>query len=114
MKKAYLHLIKYALAEGKLIAVNDGEEVFKPSGKYKDIKDNIEAVEIGSFDIVNKPEIDPGEDWSKSDYVRVGWAAIIIPGPGMVDNEESVADYSAVSKFMDAWNKKWYEDEPNA
>ena len=111
MKKAYLHLIKYALAEGKYIAVHDGEEVFKASNKYKEIKDNIEAVEMAEIVIYDAPIKIEGKD--KLQIKRIGWALIICPGPGMVDNEESVADYS-VCPFLDEWNKQWYIDEPRA
>ena len=78
MKKAYLTLIKNALAKDLTISVWDGEEwQVKRSTSYQDIKDAIESVEIAELRIRDQDKI-------------IGWASII------PDNEPdcTVADYT--------------------
>ena len=93
MTKAYLTLIKNALAKGLTISVHDGEcwEV-KRSTSYKAIKDSIESVEVAELRLRN------------SDGEVVGWAQVI---PDL-DPEETLSDYT-YSKFMselvgDTWD----------
>lgn len=92
MQKAYLKLIKNALAKGLTISVFDGEcwDV-KRSTSYKAIKDSIESVEVAELRLREGDNI-------------VGWAQVI---PDL-DPEETLADYT-YSKFMaelvgDTWD----------
>lgn len=78
MKKAYLTLIKNALAKDLTISVWEGEEwQVKKSISYKDIKDAIESVEVAELRIRQGNDI-------------VGWA-LILPA---LDPEETVADHT--------------------
>jgi hypothetical protein len=79
MKKAYLELIKNALAKDLTISVFDGEEWgVKKSTSYKEIKDCVESVEEAQLRLRNKE----GE--------IVGWA-LIIDG---LEPDETVADFT--------------------
>jgi Glu-tRNA(Gln) amidotransferase subunit E-like FAD-binding protein len=79
MKKAYLELIKNAIAKDLTISVFDGEvwEV-KKSTKYTEIKECIESVEEAQLRFRN------------ADNEIVGWA-LILPD---LDPEETVADFT--------------------
>jgi hypothetical protein len=79
MTKAYLTLIKNALAKDLTISVWDGEEwQVKRSSSYKAIKDAIESVEVAELRIRN------------SEGNCLGWAQII---PDL-DPEETLADHT--------------------
>lgn len=81
MKKAYLELIKKALAKEYVISVHDGEEwAVKKSSSYQDIKEAIESVEVAELRIR-----------SKDDEYIIGWAQII---PDL-EPDCTVADYTA-------------------
>ena len=49
MKKAHLHLIKWGLAKGYHIAVYGEGQFGLISDKYKEVKDEVEACDIGSI-----------------------------------------------------------------
>jgi hypothetical protein len=79
MKKAYLELIKNALAKGLTISVFDGEEwAVKRSTGYKEIKEAVESVEVAEIRLRN------------ADGEKVGWA-MIIDG---LEPDETVADFT--------------------
>ena len=91
MQTAHLHLIKYALKQGHVISVWDGEEwQVKRSSSYKAIKDAIDSVEESELVIRNKE----GE--------RLGWARIIDQGTP----DETVSDYT-LTPLMDAWEETY-------
>jgi hypothetical protein len=67
MKKAYLELIKNALAKDLTVSVHDGGEwQVKRSSGYQEIKDAIESVDFSELRLRNKA----GE--------VVGWAQIVL------------------------------------
>ena len=81
MKKAYLTLIKNALAKGLTVSVWDGEEwQVKRSIGYQAIKEAIESVEVAELRLRDQ------------EGKVVGWAMII---PDGVEPDETVADYTA-------------------
>ena len=105
---AYRSLIKFLLAKGLKVVVWDGEEwavkakVGKPS-KFNEIVDAIKAVEEAEILVLAEkhgPSL-PGERLGHA-KVPGGWAYIIVPGPGAVSDEESVADWS-VGGVIDEW-----------
>ena len=81
MKKAYLTLIKNALAKGLTVSVWDGEEwQVKKSSSYQDIKDAIESVDISEL------------RFRKKDCEEIlGWAMVVLD----CEPECTVADYTA-------------------
>jgi hypothetical protein len=94
MKKAYLTLIKNALAKDLTISVWDGEEwQVKRSTKYQDIKEAIESVELAEIRIRDK------------DKNVLAWAQIV---PDL-DPEETLADYSYTKFMYDLLNLTWEE-----
>ena len=91
MQTAHLHLIKFALKQGHVISVWDGEEwQVKRSSSYKAIKEAIDSVEESELVIRNKE----GE--------RLGWARIIDQGIP----DETVSDYT-LTPLMDAWEETY-------
>lgn len=94
MRKAYLTLIKNALAKDLLISVFDGEiwEV-KKSSKYQEIKDCIESVEEAQLRIRDK------------DNNVLAWV-LVLPG---LDPEETVADYSDNQLMADLLEEEYQQ-----
>ena len=91
MQTAHLHLIKYALKQGHVISVWDGEEwQVKRSSSYKAIKEAIDSVEESELVIRNKE----GE--------RLGWARIIDQGTP----DETVSDYT-LTPLMESWEEAY-------
>jgi len=90
--KAYLHLIKHALAESDtFINVHDGEEWVSCKRSYKDAKETVESVEECTVSVRRRnPE-------SKSTVLG---RFLVIP---FNDPEETVADYT-ITDWSDAWN----------
>jgi hypothetical protein len=92
MKKAYLTLIKNAIAQGLTISVWDGEEwQVKRSTKYQDIKDAIESVEVAEIRIRDQ------------DKNVLAWAQIV---PDL-DPEETVADYTDSQLMADLLEQEY-------
>ena len=88
--KAYKHLVKYALAQGHVISVWDGEEwQVSHSTKYQNIIDAIESVEEANVVI----RLSVGGE-------RIGWAQVI---PYGLEDDETVVDYIC-SDFMEKWS----------
>jgi hypothetical protein len=88
--KAYKHLVKYALAQGHVISVWDGEEwQVSHSAKYQKIIDAIESVEEAELKI-RSADLDDLITW-----VRVS-------AFGLAD-DETVVDYYD-NKFMTKWS----------
>lgn len=99
--KAYLSLIQHALDAGFSIRVDDGEETFPPSTDYNEIKENTEAVEQAWLELVKNGKYQCQ-------------ALVILPGPGAVSDEESVADYTYTEgdddkMFIENWFDKFHD-----
>jgi hypothetical protein len=91
--KAYKHLVKFALAQGYVISVWDGEEwQIKRSNKFKEIIDAIESVEEAELKI-RSADLDDLITW-----VRVS-------AFGLAD-DETVVDYYD-NKFMQEWEEAY-------
>lgn len=92
MQKAYLNLVKYALAQGCTLSVWDGEEwQVKRSTGYKAVVEAIESVEEAQLRIRN------------ADGAVIA-AALIIPFG--LEPDETVADYSD-NAWMAAWEAQY-------
>jgi len=94
MKKAHLHLIKWGLAKGYHIAVYGEDEFGLISDKYKQVKDEVEACDIGSI-IFIVPRTENKGTWKRIasfDYVRE-----FVQNP-----DEIIYDYG-INKISEAW-----------
>lgn len=92
MQKAYLNLIKWALAQNCTISVFDGEAwAEKKSTKYNAIKEAIESVDESELRIRD----------AEGNFL--GWALILTD----LNPEETVADHSA-NEFMEGWWEQYY------
>lgn len=93
MQKAYISLIKFALASGHVISVYDGEEwAVKKSSAYKAIKEAVESVEEAELTIRNAS----GEN--------LGWALVSAFG---LEPDETVID-NTMTDFMKAFDAQYY------
>lgn len=97
MQKAYLHLIKYALANNATVSVHDSEEwTVKRSTSYKEIKDCIESVDMSDL-LVRDGETKES----------LGWAGVVLERNQ--NPEQSVYDYE-ITPFMKAWDEQYKAD----
>ena len=64
MQKAHLHLIKWAVSKGYSVAVYGEGEFDGIHSTYKDIKDNVEACDMGEMLLV-KPSTKTKGKWSR-------------------------------------------------
>lgn len=88
--KAYKHLVKYALADGHVISVWDGEEwQVSHSASYQNIIDAIESVEEANV-VIRVPTYGN----------RVAWALVMAYG---LEDDETVADYGD-NEYMQKWS----------
>ena len=105
--KAYKSVLKCALADGYIIAIDQGEgEIIKCGGSYKQAVEAIEAVGE-SWILVVQTRPQPKE------WVRVA-ALYVIWGGGMAD-DETIADWycdkdPAVKNWADRWSEAYYAD----
>ena len=91
--KAYKHLVKYALAQGHVISVWDGEEwQVSHCSKYQKIIDAIESVEEAELKI-RSADLDDLITW-----VRVSAFGL--------EDDETVVDYYD-NKFMQEWEEAY-------
>ena len=91
--KAYIHLVKFALASGAAVNVFDGEEwSMQHETKFTAIKKEIEDLEECSL------------RFSDKDGNRLGTAFITPFEPA----EETVCDYSC-TPFMEKWANIYYQ-----
>jgi len=92
--KAYKHLVKFALAQGHVISVWDGEEwQVKRSNHYKDIIDAIESVEEAELRI------------RSTEATNGGLTLVWVSAFGLAD-DETVVDYYD-NKFMQEWEEAY-------
>ena len=64
MKKAHLHLIKWAIARGYSVAVYGEGEFDGIYHTYKEIKDNVEACDMGEMILLTPSVLQVGK-WKK-------------------------------------------------
>ena len=98
MKKAYLHLIKWGIKKGYHIAVYGEGEFGLISDKYKEVKDEVEACDIGSISFLVPSEA-YGRGWIK----RASFYYVL-----EFDQEpdESIYDYG-INEVSEAWARDY-------
>jgi len=90
MKKAHLHLIKWAIDKGYTLEVwGDGEELDYSGTSYKEAKENAEACDTANIIL-------------KRDNKQVAWFYIV----NGLEPDELVSNYS-VSEVGEAWQKAY-------
>lgn len=99
MQKAYKNLVEYALAQGLVVSVHDGEEwALKKSKDAKDIFDAIESVEEASIII---RDADP--------FIIAYTARALVSAFG-VGPEETVIDHTD-NEWMDEWAQQYNQTQ---
>ena len=94
MQKAHLHLIKWAIKRGYSVAVFGEGEYDGVHHTYKEIKDNVEACDMGEMVLV-KPSVKTEGKWS-----RVASFAYMFEY--YQDPQETIYDYG-VNEISEAW-----------
>ena len=98
MQKAHLHLIKWAISKGYSVAVYGEGEFDGIHSTYKDIKDNVEACDIGEMLLVRPSTKNKGK-WSRV----VAFAYIFEHDQ---EPEETIYDYG-VTEVSEEWAKAY-------
>jgi len=94
MQKAHLHLIKWAIKRGYSVAVFGEGEYDGVHHTYKEIKDTVEACDMGEMVLV-KPSVKTEGKWS-----RVASFAYMFEY--YQDPQETIYDYG-VNEISEAW-----------
>jgi len=98
MQKAHLHLIKWAVAKGYSVAVY-GEGVYDGvHSTYEDIKDAVEACDIGEMILV-KPSVQKEGKWARQ-------ASFAYVHEYDQEPEESIYDYG-VNEISEQWDRDY-------
>lgn len=98
MQKAYKNLVEYALAQGLVVSVYDGEEwALKKSKSAKDIFDVIESVDEASITIIR--DADP--------FITTYTALVSAFG---LAPEETVIDHTD-NEWMDEWAQQYNQTQ---
>lgn len=96
--KAHLHLIKWAVARGYSVAVYGEGEYDGVHSTYKDIKDNVEACDMGQMNLV-KPSVKQEGKW-------VMLASFAYVHEFDQEPEESIYDYG-VNEISMEWERDY-------
>ena len=94
MQKAHLHLIKWAVARGYSVAVFGEGEYDGVHHTYKEIKDNVEACDMGEMVLV-KPSVKTEGKWTRK-------ASFAYMFDYDQNNDETIYDYG-VNDITDDW-----------
>jgi len=94
MQKAHLHLIKWAVARGYSVAVFGEGEYDGVHHTYKEIKDNVEACDMGEMVLV-KPSVKTKGKWTRK-------ASFAYMFDYDQNNDETIYDYG-VNDITDDW-----------
>jgi len=98
MQKAHLHLIKWAVAKGYSVAVYGEGEFDGVHSTYEDIKDAVEACDIGEMILVNAWVQKKGK-WSR----QASFAYVLEYDQ---EPEESIYDYG-VNEISEQWARDY-------
>lgn len=106
MKKAYLHLIKWGLARGYSIAVYGEDEFGIVSGKYKEIKDEVEACDDGHIIFVTESGFHSTDPESPDHWRRIATFFYVLEYDQVP--EESIYNYG-INDVSEAWARDYDE-----
>ena len=98
MQKAHLHLIKWAVAKGYSVAVYGEGEFDGVHSTYEDIKDAVEACDMGQMVLVK-----PSEKFSMT-WVKIASFAYVHEYDQ--EPEESIYDYG-VNEISEQWDRDY-------
>lgn len=97
MQKAHLHLIKWAIKRGYSVAVFGEGEYDGVHHTYKDIKDTVEACDMGEMVLV-KPSVETDGKWTR----KAGFAYVF---EYEQEPNETIYDY-----FVNEISQEWAAD----
>ena len=100
MMKAHLHVIKWALARGYSVAVFGEGEYDGVHHTYKDIKDTVEACDMGEMILV-KPSVKNEGKWTR----KASFAYLFDYDQ---NNDETIYDYET-NEITDEWEQDYYK-----
>ena len=99
MQKAHLHLIKWAVARGYSVKVYGEGEYDGVHSTYKEIKDAVEACDMGQMDLVVPAMVVGGFTWS----TKASFAYIFEYDQ---EPDEIIADYG-VNEISEEWDRDY-------
>ena len=102
MQKAHLHLIKWAVARGYSVMVFGEGEFDGVHSTYKEIKDAVEACDMGQMDLV-KPNMLEEQDEDQGYEVYASFAYIFERDQ---EPDEIIADYG-VNEISEQWERDY-------
>ena len=102
MQKAHLHLIKWAVARGYSVMVFGEGEFDGVHSTYKEIKDAVEACDMGQMDLVKPNMLEEQEE--ESGYVVHASFAYVFEYDQEPD--EIIADYG-VCEISEQWDRDY-------
>ena len=102
MQKAHLHLIKWAVARGYSVMVFGEGEFDGVHSTYKEIKDAVEACDMGQMDLV-KPNMLEEQDEDQGYEVYASFAYIFEYDQ---EPDEIIADYG-VNEISEQWDRDY-------
>ena len=102
MQKAHLHLIKWAVARGYSVMVFGEGEFDGVHSTYKEIKDAVEACDMGQMDFV-KPNMLEEQDEDQGYEVYASFAYIFEYDQ---EPDEIIADYG-VNEISEEWDRDY-------
>lgn len=102
MQKAHLHLIKWAIKRGYSVAVFGEGEYDGVHHTYKEIKDNVEACDMGEMVLV-KPSVKTAGKWTRKASFAYMFDYHQAP-------EETIYDYG-VNEISEAWAADYEQTE---
>ena len=102
MQKAHLHLIKWAVARGYSVMVFGEGEFDGVHSTYEEIKDAVEACDMGQMDLV-KPNMLEEQDEDQGYEVYASFAYIFERDQ---EPDEIIADYG-VNEISEQWERDY-------
>ena len=102
MQKAHLHLIKWAIARGYSVMVFGEGEFDGVHSTYEEIKDNVEACDMGQMDLVKPNMLEEQEE--ESGYEVYASFAYVFEYDQEPD--EIIADYG-VNEISEQWDRDY-------
>jgi hypothetical protein len=103
MQKAHLHLIKWAVARGYSVMVFGEGELDGVFSTYEEIKDNVEACDMGQMDLVTRNVLEEQEEEASGYVVHASFAYVFEYDQ---EPDEIIADYG-VNEISEQWERDY-------
>ena len=103
MQQAHIHLIKWAVARGYSVMVFGEGELDGVFSTYEEIKDNVEACDMGQMDLVTRNVLEEQEEEASGYVVHASFAYVFEYDQ---EPDEIIADYG-VNEISEQWERDY-------